>query len=335
MSKHVHNDPTNRPTFIAGCGRSGTTFVRVLLDAHPDVFFPPETLCLADYLINEQYVPPPVLQKLFFKEPQIRSWYTGPAFPFTSVPEAIRRIHEYAAEEEKKILWGQKTPRFIRFMKTFENAFPDIRWILIYRDPRAVAASMIRSARHTNSLSKACGRWLKDNRPIIQNLSSGNRSSGKFLILCYENLIRDLEHKLPVLYNFLGVRPLSMDEVRKRAVLRRHRGIGFRKSTVRNGIRPDLKRLYAWEQQLTSPELAYIENRCRKEMTQLGYTPHTKRTTSMATPSCMNGLLDYVRIPIQYMIHWPIYPVYTCIRKLIFHLFQKIAHVQQTFSLTH
>jgi hypothetical protein len=308
----------NYPVFIAGCGRSGTTYLKTILDASPDIFIPSESLFITDYLKLGESAPAKLLTWLFFHEPQLKSWYSGDSFTINRVKDAVERVHKFEAEKEGARIWGQKTPRFIRHMDVFDQIFPGIRWILIYRDPRAVVASMLRSKRHTYSTSMACRRWLKDNQRIIKILTS-KEPHKNIHIVKYEDLITDLEKTVENIFKFLEIKPLTRSEILKRGRLPSLKGSRFEDNTVRNGLEPKAAIIHAWKNVLNGKQVEYIENRCSKEMRILGYAPSNmqKSISNKEIAAQPFSIIKDIQILCEYLLKWPFYLFHTALRKIV------------------
>jgi hypothetical protein len=322
------NVPESPPVFIAGCGRSGTSYLRTVVAAHPDVFIPSESLFISDYLKFRNCVPHFILRRLLFREPQLLCWYEGDSFNFNSVHEAVRRLHEIQAEREGAIIWGQKTPRFVRHLDMFNSSFPGMKWILIHRDPRGVYASMLRSGQHTYSVKRACRRWLRDNSIII-DLLEGKRNCENVLVLSFSELVLDFESTLTRIFEFLSLEPISKEEVNrlgKPVFFKRSR---FRINTVRGSLEPDPSIIHSWKKYLSKREIGYIESRCAREMGILGYrTSLKKEEEKKGLLPDFKGLLD-LTIPFRYLIRWPEYLFFSAFRFSLFRLFSLFHRVSQ------
>src|SRR4051794_20466174 len=212
------------PIFIAGCGRSGTTYLQTIVDAHPSVYLPTETLFLPEYLRDGHLVPKRLLSWLFHREPHLRAWYDGPKLPVDDIAQTIAAAHKHAAAQEGATIWGQKTPRFVRHIDLFRQNFPGCRWILIYRDPRATVASMLNSPVHAFSIDWACSRWNRDNQPVIDAIRNPRPDT---LVICYEDLIRDFDNHLARTFGFLGLDQLDRATVEKGGKVRDFKGTTF------------------------------------------------------------------------------------------------------------
>lgn len=324
----TNSGPCNRTVFIAGCGRSGTTYLRTIIDAHPDIYIPTESLFIIDYFRYSQFIPKPILQCFFFREPQLRAWYNGSSFPIDNISRTITRIHKYTAKQYNAKLWGQKTPRFIRHIDLFEDYIPNIKWILIYRDPRAVVSSMLKSTRHTYSIDRACIRWIRDNKPIAKLLKSQNQPQNIF-ILKYETLINDFDNVIKELFNFIGIAPLSPHEIFEKGRVKPFKNSNFEVNAVRGSLIPQKDTINSWKNELTNRQIGAIEAKCSNMMEILGY-PLTGEKHAFRD-KLKNLLEDYKNkakdflILLEYMKKWPYYLIHTVLRKTLFflcHLFR-------------
>lgn len=307
------------PVFIAGCGRSGTSYLRTIVDAHPDVFIPSESLFIPDYLRFGRFVPERLLRWLLFHEPQLLCWYDYGAFETDSIEQTIAAIHKKAAGKCGARIWGQKTPRFIRHVGLLNKAFPGIRWLLIHRDPRGVAASMKRSDQHTYSVVRACRRWLNDNRMIIDIHRDGT-SPSNLLPVRFEELILNYDEMLEKIFSFLSLDPINRDDVNRLGRPVFFKRSRFRINTVRGDLTPDPEIIDKWREVLTPREIRYVEQTCAREMNILGYKPVSNDDITPGTLFVMTSLKD-LTIPLRYILKWPEYLYFTALRTLIMRFF--------------
>ena len=144
------------PIFIVGLGRSGTTLLSRILDAHSDVAIFPETWwyvvldrlgCIDQFTAAWQY-------RLFlhevwnnlksYKDPAARivAWeasrhpnYTGPAV------RVLERLGQAYARERNARIWGEKTPGHALWLPQIHALFPRAKVLFMVRDPRDVLVS--------------------------------------------------------------------------------------------------------------------------------------------------------------------------------------------------
>ncbi len=293
--------------------------MRTIIDAHPDIFIPTESLFIVDYLLYEKYIPKTLMSWFFFNEPQLRVWYSGPQFRIKSVRDAVIRVHNDSADKKRAKIWGQKTPRFVRYMELFNVHFKGIHWILIYRDPRAVVASMLKSKRHTYAIHRACRRWNRDNRVIIDLLNDSEKRNN-ILIIKYEDLINNFDKLLREMFKFLSVAPISRDEVVSQGTTPRLKGSKFEIITVRDGLAPQRKIVDNWKKSLTQKQIQKIESFCAKGMERLGYSPISHLIDEDLICSKEEEFMffkDFL-ILLEYLHKWPSYLFHTAIRKGVF-----------------
>jgi hypothetical protein len=322
------------PIFIAGCGRSGTTYLQTIIDTHREVFVPTETLFLPEYLRRAHHVPRRLLEWLFFNEPHLTAWYDGPRFPVNDAAEAIERVHQHMAAKEGARVWGQKTPRFVRHIDLFRRHFPGCRWVLIYRDPRATVASMLNSPVHPFSLGWACARWVRDNQPVLDHLRHPRPDT---LVVCYEELIRDFDNHLTRIFDFLGLERLGREVVERGGVVRNFKGTTFsiQKNNVRDGLAPQLKSIDSWRKTLSEGQVREIERRCDGMMQALGYQALPAGPTGLKVRThewlwSMGSRVQNLSILGRYLRHWPYFLVHSALRKAVFALCSTLARLEGT-----
>lgn len=137
--------------FIVGMPRSGTTLLRLMLDAHPDLAIPLETHFLRPVvkLSGSEATSPEVLHQT------ITTHYTWPDFhlssqeflqelhsitPF-SVSMGIRCFYEMYAQKFNKSRWGDKTPPYGFLMTRIHQLLPEAFFVHVVRDGRDAALS--------------------------------------------------------------------------------------------------------------------------------------------------------------------------------------------------
>lgn len=153
------------PTFIVGCGHSGTSILLSILDAHPNIFaIPYESNAAASDSIEKFQASLTLFDKL-------------------AIVSGKRR-------------WVEKTPRHILCIGKILEWEPKAKVILMLRDGRDVAYSI---QKRTGSLEEGIRRWCDDNFAARQYWESPN-----VYVLKYEDLINDFEASLKGVLFFLG-----------------------------------------------------------------------------------------------------------------------------------
>lgn len=257
------------PFFIVGCGRSGTTLLRSILDAHPDVGVPLESLFIIDYLLSTQ--PVERMRALLPLEYELSEWgievSQSDLEDCDNASDLIARVHELYLAHNGKRRWGQKTPRFVRYGSLIKRHFPRAQFIHLVRDPRAVASSLARSQVHQSTLYHGANRWRND---VGAGLALELDFPEDALRVHYEALVSDPEREIRRVCEFLGLE--FVDDM-----LRFHQQApseyGSYYSQIHSGLGKPVSPSAAegWRDRLSDREVALVERLAGPLMKELGY----------------------------------------------------------------
>ncbi len=271
MNSDPHDDAA--PFFVVGCGRSGTTLLRSMLDSHPLVGVPLESLFIIDYLSTRR--PMPVLRKLLPREYELTEWGLNCSAEDLadcgSAAEMIGRLHRLYLQAHGKCRWGQKTPRFVRYGELLRAQFPGARFVHMVRDPRAVASSLVRSQVHRSTLLHASERWLTD---VSAGLELERHHPDEVLRLRYEALVADPEAELKRVCEFLDLEFVD-------SMLRFHErapdayGSYYQQIHSRLAQPVSTRSTEAWRNHLDARDIAMVESICAPQMESLDYRPES------------------------------------------------------------
>src|SRR5262249_29178295 len=137
--------------FIVGAARSGTTLLRLMLDAHPDLAIPAETNFIPRIIKETQESTNP-REQFYHSLVSLEYWddfaldretlreRLATIRPF-DVADGVRCFFEIYAERQGKPRWGDKTPMYLRHMTVIQDVLPEARFIHLIRDGRDVALS--------------------------------------------------------------------------------------------------------------------------------------------------------------------------------------------------
>jgi len=276
--------PSSTPFFIVGCGRSGTSLLRGMLNRHPQVAIPLESLFMIDYLRVEQRFELDWLKALLVTEPEIHEWGLYPSVEDIkdcgTVADAISRLHELYTASQGAEIWGEKTPRFVRDLDLLHEHFPGARFVHLIRDPRAVANSLIQSDVHRSDAFHAAQRWKKD---VEHGLAFEVSNPDVTLQVKYEDLVSDPGAVLRTIMDFLGL-PYADLESEKRVPGGAEEYSEFYAHIHANlDIRPSTKFVDKWVSQMSARDLEVVEAVCRDMMVKLGYDPKLSSPRLKAT----------------------------------------------------
>src|SRR5262249_26222249 len=119
----------------------------------------------------------------------------------TAIRDFLGRLYASAAGDKPYFL--EKTPRYHLIAEDLRELFPDAKPIFLWRNPVAIAASMIESWNR--------GHWNLDVHAIdlfrgIESLTDAFRQTdGNAISVQYERLVSDSEAELAQLYEWLGL----------------------------------------------------------------------------------------------------------------------------------
>ena len=199
-------DPDRSPIFLIGTGRSGTTLLRQILNAHPRIYltneaffysyerFTPKSLSASQWL--ERYFDTFSFAWLRISPDEVRDALPGD-LPRARISEAFQAIMKITAAHQGKARYGEKSPLNTSNLKRIFHDFPDARVIYIMRDPRATAVSYTRMPWGSSSFSLSslgCRYQFKETKPYLHRIHE----------MTLENLLESPRKVLGELLAFLG-----------------------------------------------------------------------------------------------------------------------------------
>jgi hypothetical protein len=194
--------------FIVGVPRSGTTLLRIMLDAHPRLAIPPETGFLSR-LVRLPWLWPAGVgrRRLLAILMRAQSW---PDFhldaralaealeavkPFT-LADGLRTFYRLYAARFNKSLWGDKTPLYGRHACAIARLLPEARFIHVIRDGRDVALSLrtmwFTPSQRVDALARYWARELQRARRQGHSLNYYKEIRFEALIQYPEQVLRDI-----------------------------------------------------------------------------------------------------------------------------------------------
>ena len=185
--------------FIVGMNRSGTTLLRMMLDAHPDLTVPPETHFVPDAIKAAKAdgaTPRSVLEAM----KEHREWGDFEisdeemlgrleALPDFKPGPAIRSFYEIYSERQGKPRYGEKTPTYVQKMKLIQRALPEAHFCHVIRDGRDVALSVLDRTVRDLTAADVAKRWRKK----VTKAREDSPALKHYKEIRYEDLILDTE----------------------------------------------------------------------------------------------------------------------------------------------
>lgn len=192
-----------RPVVIGGCGRSGTTLLRMMLDSHRRICCGPESSVFRRRAID----PDALADRFGLARAELRAAYDAAA----SRPQFIEAFAGICLRDSGKQRWAEKTPRNISRIGEIFRFFPEARFVHMLRDGRDVACSLRTHPRHRvvggklvpldtwKPIAGCARRWRDDiecSRPYWND--------PRFHVLRYEDLVQTPRDVLSRLMTFIG-----------------------------------------------------------------------------------------------------------------------------------
>lgn len=204
--------------FVVGVGRSGTTLLRLMLDAHPQLAIGPETQFVPDLIHLDDHVEAIVGSRTWGDFGLDQQEFARRAAD-QDLPGVLRTFYALYAESQGKSRWGEKTPGYVRSMDSIATVLPEARFVHLIRDGRDVALS--RRARGMGAdkpMAKTANLWR---RRIEDARGQARKLGGRYMELRYEDLVADPEPHLRAICELID---LDFDP----AMLRHEVGAGER-----------------------------------------------------------------------------------------------------------
>jgi Sulfotransferase family len=289
------NDDARRDAvpFIVGMNRSGTTLLRMMLDAHPDLTIPPETHFVPD-LIKATRGDGATAEDALAAMKSAREWGD---FGFSDEEmlgrlralgeirpgPAVRTFYEAYMDQQGKSRWGEKTPTYVQKMKLIQRAIPEARFVHVIRDGRDVALSVLDRTVRELTAGDIANRWQKK----ITKAREDAPNLRHYIEIRYEDLILDTE---PVLRRVAEFCELPWDD----AMLDYHERSGERLKEMARALPgdgrakelsverrmathamttkpPSADRVARWRTQMTAEQRQEFESLAGELLEQLGY----------------------------------------------------------------
>jgi hypothetical protein len=301
----------NPYVFIVGCPRSGTTLLKRLVDAHPEITITHETHWITKLLQRQdaasatELATPTLLARLLADErfqrlkldPATLERLVSGSRP-VSYAELVTAVYDQYGARKGKRLVGDKTPRYVRDIPVLHELFPHARFVHLIRDGRDVCSSVLnwdneRGRRPVTSFSS----W--EDEPVMttalwweQRVRLG-REAGAALgpalyhELLYESLVGDAAQASRALCTFLDLpyddRMLEFHDGRTRD----DPGLD-----AKSAWRPITAGLRSWRTEMSAPDLEAFEAVAGDLLGELGYplavsdpTPDAARRAASARES--------------------------------------------------
>ncbi|MDG5491105.1 sulfotransferase [Psychroserpens sp. SPM9] len=272
------------PFFIVGVQRSGTTLLRLLLNAHSEIAIPEEASFLKP-LLKTKWTRTPISgekkEKLvnylrkneqfilwnFDREPLLREIENKES---TTIKEIMEIMYSAYAAHENKSSWGDKS-LFFGAMDLIYEMFPNAKFIHIVRDGRDVFFSWRKMDANKSHPTVMALDWKFKIRFIEKSMKNIPSSSMK--IIRYEDLLDKPEEILRETCKFLDIEfeesMLAFHQSSNKYIGKHHSDLIFKKIDKSNSNK--------WKVLLTATETKLYQMIAAKTLKKYGYELMDKR----------------------------------------------------------
>ena len=201
------------PVFIVGCGRSGTTLLRVMLAGSERLMIPPE----CDFLWRAARRFGTTARMTGRHEEFIELLGGISSFPALelsaddlrdelkrqsgdTIAGCIETVYRVYARLHGRSRWGDKNPFYVRYLPLITRLFPTCRVIHMVRDGRDVAVSLRNTKMRPHNLFLTARRW---ERCVEAGRKWGAEHPEQYLEVRYERLVDNPEQELRRVCEFI------------------------------------------------------------------------------------------------------------------------------------
>jgi hypothetical protein len=285
--------------FVVGCPRSGTTLLRRMLDAHPELAITPETHWVPEWFEKRPGVDPDgnvtrelvrsLLESARFKKLKVDGdevWELFEGGEPVSYAGLAARIYELFGSRRGKPLVGDKTPGYTKAIPTLNHLFPWARFVHLIRDGRDVALSAT-SWHQVGRLERKFPSWREE--PIstaalwwelhvrLAREAARRLQPDMYHEIRYEELVADPSGRSKALCTFLSL------EYRE-AMARFHEGRTRNDPALGSNKRwlPPTPGLRDWRTQMPGHDVELVEAVAGELLDELGYPRATPGVSAEA-----------------------------------------------------
>ena len=303
------SEPPAPAPFVVGVGRSGTTLLRMMLDAHPQLAIPPETHFVLPFIqaSGRLRFNPSIASRAIVRDERRRWNDFGLAeddllasfeqLERFNTADALRAFYLLYAHRHGKPRWGDKTPDYVRKMKKIQKTLPEARFIHVIRDGRDAGLSqnvrVVKRGKEPVPPREMARRWRK--RIIKSREDAAEIDKGDYIEVRYEDLIGDTEavlHRVcelveldfdPAMLVYLERAEERLQEMA--GALPAKKGRPEREAGERVAAHamttkpPDAERVAVWKREMSDAENAEFEQAAGYLLDELGYETVTPRDT--------------------------------------------------------
>lgn len=285
---------SDRPVFVVGMARSGTTLIGTMIGAHPDLTIAPEThfldLCLDRFGDAEIVSDDDLIEywRAYAAEERFRVLgLDADAIERHLITEGVRRfadvyrvLMQFYAKHVGGRGWGDKSHLDHRYLDWLLEVYPDARIVCVIRDPRATVASLLNAPWSSGKAFYYALQWRETMR-IVERFEAHAR----VLVVQYERAVQEPDETLARICSFLEVdrSPEMIDRPNDPAPVSTDKdwSLGeWWQQHKEKALGPiSTESLDRWREDLSPYEIAVVEHLCAEGMREWHYRPTTDGLT--------------------------------------------------------
>ena len=273
-----------RPIFVVGAPRSGTTLLRYMLCSHPRIYIPPESNFIPRFfprsptqpMQREQAIQ--TLRSLFSYRTFFRDWHgTFPdphgfvdALKDLTPATFLDALYAEYARQFAASRWGDKSPLYTSYLDLIAGIFPTAQFIHLIRDGRDVALSMVKAYPRIPffymDMYYAARSWR---RRVRQAMAAGaHLGPDRYLEVRYEQLTENPEAHLQRICDFLGEAYVPSMAEPQRTAREHHHSKGIHAATR---LAPSTMSSGHWRKDMSPADVRLFQTAAGDLLLALGY----------------------------------------------------------------
>ncbi len=277
------------PVFVLGCGRSGTTMMRLMLTAHPNIAIPPEGTFMMDLFRRYHRGGAPlrgtidafgerVLRSRHFRDwgldrEQVLAQMRAVAEPtYAKLVDAVYRVY-LSKLGAGKCRWGDKNIDYVLEIPRVLKLFPTAKIIHMIRDGRDVACSYRNVEFGPRTLFGTAVFWRK--RTLTGRAAGRWAGPDRYCEVQYEELVAQPEAQCRRICDFLDEtydpQMLAFHEYNKKKGLVPESSRAWHKHTLQPVTN---SRVGQWRREMSEHDLMIFEAIAGSALRRFGYETH-------------------------------------------------------------